>query len=119
MPNPGILGGWWGGASERPGGSAGRTAGRVGSGGPAGRLGRPKCRPAVRPADTAAEPNRRNLTGRAEPPPRVPPVHSVQPIVWYVPEECRVLKGSKRLLLGLVVDCWPAPFCLHPSLQRE
>ena len=34
----------------------------------------------VRPADTAAEPNRRNLTGRAEPPPRVPPVHSVQPI---------------------------------------
>ena len=35
--------------------------------------------PAVRPADTAAEPNRRNLTGRAEPPPRVPPVHSVQP----------------------------------------
>ena len=31
------------------------------------------------PADTAAEPNRRNLTGRAEAPPRVPPVHSVQP----------------------------------------
>ena len=31
-----------------------------------------------RPADTAAEPNRRNLTGRAEPPLRVPPVHSVQ-----------------------------------------
>ena len=35
--------------------------------------------PAVRPADTAAEPNRQNLTGRAEPPLRVPPVHSVQP----------------------------------------
>ena len=50
-----------GGASERPGG-------------PAGRLGQPKCRPAVRPADNAVEPNRRNLTGRAE-----PPVHSVQP----------------------------------------
>ena len=30
-----------------------------------------------RPADTAAEPNHRNLTGRAEPPPKVPPVHSV------------------------------------------
>ena len=32
-----------------------------------------------RPADTTAEPNHRNLTGRAEPPPRVPPFHSVQP----------------------------------------
>ena len=33
----------------------------------------------VRPADTTAEPNHRNLTGQAEPPPRVRPVHSVQP----------------------------------------
>ena len=41
---------------------------------------RPKCRALVRPADTTAEPNHRNLTGRAEPPPRVPPVHSVQPL---------------------------------------
>ena len=64
MPNLGMLGGGGGGgASERPGG-----------------LGRPDRRAALRPADTAAEPNRRNLTGRAEPPPRVPPVHSVQPL---------------------------------------
>ena len=55
-----------GGASERPGGSAGRP-------------GRRKCRALVRPADTTAEPNHWNLTGQAEPPPRVPPVHSVQP----------------------------------------
>ena len=48
--------------------SAGRSAGR--------RYGRLN-----QQADTAAEPNRRNLTGRAEPPPRVPPVHSVQPQV--------------------------------------
>ena len=57
----------------------GRPTGRLGSGGPAGRLGRPNHRALVRPADTTAEPNHRNLTGRAEPPPRVPPVHSVQP----------------------------------------
>ena len=44
--------------------------------------------PALRPGDTA-EPNRRNLTGRAERLPRVPPVHSVQPGwgIW-VPKVC-------------------------------
>ena len=72
MPNPGSLGGGGGvrrnGPAVRPaglpgGGSAGRTAGRVGSGGPAGRLGRPKCRPAVRPAESAGRHRR-----RAEPP---------------------------------------------------
>ena len=63
----GSLGGGGGGASERPGGSAGRPAGRttgqVGSGGPAGRLGRPNCRPVVRPAESAGRHRR-----RAEPP---------------------------------------------------
>ena len=69
----GSLGGGGGGASERPGGSASRVgrpdrravvrpAGRVGSGGPAGRR-RPKCRPAVRPAESAGRHRR-----RAEPP---------------------------------------------------
>ena len=48
------------GPAVRPAESAGRTAGRW--------FGRP-----------AGRPDRRNLTGRAEPPPRVPPVHSVQP----------------------------------------
>ena len=49
-----------GGASERPGGSAGRTASRLGSGGLAGR-------------------SAGRWFGRPTPPPRVPPVHSVQP----------------------------------------
>ena len=105
------------GPAVRPAESAGRTAGRQ-FGRPAGRpdhrpgrfrrSGRPN-----RPADTAAEPNRRNLTGRAEPPPRVPPVHSVQPAAWLQPRlqteeihDDHVKKISRRNIFSCKIFFW-------------
>ena len=89
----------------------GRTAGRVGSGGPAGRSAARRSGRPNRPADTAAEPNRRNLTGRAGPPPRVPPVHSVQPggtrIHVYRPE--RVLRSCGGLAFPQQTRVWGQP----------
>ena len=60
MPNLGILGGWWGGCvgAARRFGRPDRRPGRF------RRSGRPKCRPAVRPAESAGRHRRR----RAEPP---------------------------------------------------
>ena len=110
VPNLGML---WGGGCVRTARRFGRAAVRW-------RSGRP-----IRPADTAAEPNCRNLTGRAEPPPRVLPVHSVQP--WndasrkklaHLAREPRVSgrrcdAGPQKLCKLWRLSTRPRTFCFH------